>query len=655
MRSHFVCWERQGVFDVLNTEADEIDPAVFMAVHTDRPMTRYERHLGRRDETVRSWPISADEFLDEFLAPGPGHVQAVILGGAGSGKSHFIKWLEFNLPSQGKYRVLTIPKMSVGLRDVIGRIIGVLPEDQRAEYREHLDRSGFEVATREFQKHRLVAEVALAIRSMRPDTPQAEFLVQGLPLLFEDPDYKATLIAKPTSVLDDLVDHIVSTPTYQRRTERRQFERADLPLQGVNLTALSDSTRTFMRQLLTHDRLVEPALRIINRGVDAAIGNVLNFPDDRLLGLMRDVRRHLRSAGEALVLLVEDFAVMQGVDYALLQALTERASDSDEGLCELRWAMAMTTGYYEVLPDTFKDRMDLVVGMDLRSLGRRERVDGAAGLTSNQIVEFAARYLRASRLPAGDLRSWYEDSRDEAPVPPSRCAGCEYRPECFEAFGDIDGTGLYPFNPNAVLNILERVDPSSSTTFNPRTLIRDVLRPWLGDRVIEFDRGSFPSQGFLESLGGSTLGSADRTRLPDLTTGQLAVLEFWGTPGEITKVEPGVYEAFNQLVPKLGPDRADSSAEARQGPRPGPVAVNRRSRSGLEGTRSLGPRGDGHARSSSECPRRRVRRDRGVHRLGRTRRAARLRRWHDSPVSLSPKEHHPAAAGDSCARNTHRT
>src|SRR5690348_10214616 len=101
MRSHYVCWERADVFDILNTEADEIDPAVFMAVHSDRPMTRYERHLGRRDESPRGWPMSAEEFLGEFMADGPSHVQAVILGGAGSGKSHFIKWLEFNLPRDG--------------------------------------------------------------------------------------------------------------------------------------------------------------------------------------------------------------------------------------------------------------------------------------------------------------------------------------------------------------------------------------------------------------------------------------------------------------------------------------------------------------------------------------------------------------------------
>jgi hypothetical protein len=552
MRSHYVCWDRSDVFEVLNTEADKISPAVFLAVHTDRPMTRYERHLGRRDEAARSWPILAKDYLAEFLADGPNHIQSVILGGAGSGKSHFIKWLEFNIPAGGRFKVLSIPKMSVGLRDVIGMIIDVLPEDQRVDYREHLNRSGFEVASRDLQKHTLLAYIALAIRSLHPDTPQSEFLIRGLPLLFEDPDYKSSLIGRERSVLDDLVDHLVATPRYERRTDRRQFERRDLPLQGIDLLSLSEQTRTFMRQLMARDSLVEPALRIVNLGTDKAIGNLLEFPDDRLLGLMRDVRRHLGSRGEALVLLVEDFAVMQGVDYALLQALTERATGEEDGLCEIRWAMAMTDGYYEVLPDTFKDRMDLVVGMDLQTLGEAEPTPGEVGMTPDGIVEFAARYLRATRLSRRELEQWYRESRDEDAVPPTKCRTCPLSAECLPAFGESDdGTGLYPFSRNAIANILKRADPSAATRFNPRALIRDVLRPWLGDRVMDFDKGWFPSQSLLESLGGSTLGSADRTLHPDLTPRHLAVLEFWGTPGQLTVLSPTVYEAFGLTPPRL--------------------------------------------------------------------------------------------------------
>jgi hypothetical protein len=99
-----------------------------------------------------------------------------------------------------------------------------------------------------------------------------------------------------------------------------------------------------------------------------------------------------------------------------------------------------------------------------------------------------------------------------------------------EILHTLNGSGLaLPRTVAAILEVYQQPDGSLA--------VPEALRPWLGDKVIEFDRGSFPSQGFLESLGGSTLGSADRTRLPDLTTGQLAVLEFWGTPGEITKVE----------------------------------------------------------------------------------------------------------------------
>ena len=64
------------------------------------------------------------------------------------------------------------------------------------------------------------------------------------------------------------------------------------------------------------------ALRIINRNLAKATSRTLSFSGDRVEELMGRLRTHLKKQGRELVLLVEEFARLQGIDRALLQAIT---------------------------------------------------------------------------------------------------------------------------------------------------------------------------------------------------------------------------------------------------------------------------------------------------------------------------------------------
>ena len=153
------------------------------------------------------------------------------------------------------------------------------------------------------------------------------------------------------------------------------------------------------------------AVDMINRNLNRAIGQVLNFTGDRLIRLLQDVRLHLREQGQELVLLIEDLARLQGLDLSLLEALIEEGNQ-ENGLCELRWAAAVTTGYYTRLPNTVHTRMSYVFRMDFPTDGE----DGSIGV--DDIVGFAAKYLNASRVTDEDLVAWAdlpEDQRENAP------------------------------------------------------------------------------------------------------------------------------------------------------------------------------------------------------------------------------------------------
>jgi hypothetical protein len=547
---HFVCWQRDRTYVVLNPDAEHIDDDVFYATHTDLPLSLLEASPDVRPGLPpRRWTMGFQEFLDQFLSPSRQHVQVVVLGDAGSGKSHFIHWLALHIPEEPGRRVLSIPRSGLSLRGVVERILNELPGEQQVKYREQLDRTGFHNARPEAQRSRLLAELAIAIEADEPHDELEEILLAGLPHLFRDPNY-ADYLRISGGVVDDLVAHISETHGYERRDQRRSFDVNDLPLEAVNIGQLADRTRRFMAELRGNPEFVEPAIGVINRNLDRAIGQVLNFTGDQLVDLMRDMRRALRQADRTLVLLIEDFARLQGIDYPLLQALIESAAASDD-LCEIRWAMAMTTGYYGRTVDTVRTRMDFVIDMDLPTRGE------AAVFDEETVVAFAARYLNAVRLDASELGEWRAASRDSADVvdPPSRCTGCVFRPRCHQAFGDVNGVGLYPFNRRALIEMSRRVDPSFDERFNPRMVIKGVLAEVLGNRLHEFDSHAFPSERFLESMRGTSLQPVTIERLqrasPEHAQRQVAVLELWGTPGQITAVEPGIYDAFGMPAPGL--------------------------------------------------------------------------------------------------------
>jgi hypothetical protein len=556
--TRYACWPADRVSAVMNPDAEHIADEVFLAVHSDHDLLMVDpgsRGGGERQWSARHrWNITPDEFVRDFLAHERRQSHAAVLGDAGSGKSHFIRWLALNIPPRDDLHTLSIPKTGTNLRGVLERIIAVLPPQRALEYREALNAAGYSSASKEQRRERLLSEIALSIGALQvlPGSPNAEaeeWLIGGLPTLFNDPHYRARM-SQPDGIIEQLVEHISEPPRgYERREERRAFHLDDLPLSGLAMKDLSLEARDFLADLLANQELAPLAVQVINRSLNAAISGVLNFRGDRLLELMLDVRRYLRSEGKALVLLIEDFARLQGVDTALLQALIEAPGDGPGGLCDLRWAMAVTRGYYEQLPDTVKSRMDFLIDMDLP----------LNALGPDSIATFAMRYLNTVRLRKDELRTWYEsgmESGSRGPIP-NRCDTCPYREECHASFGAVDGVGLYPFNHAALNTMAERKDPAIQERFNPRRFIKAVLAEVVGVHRQELVDGEFPDDRLFNSMGRSQLSPILEEQLkranPIDFERKRTVLELWGTPGRLEALPEGLFTAFALQPPILMP------------------------------------------------------------------------------------------------------
>ncbi len=548
----FLCWDTGRVRQVLNTDAEYASRHIFLAVHSEFPLRatnpRPEEGTGRGET---NWTMRPQGFLEAFLSQDVPHMQVAVLGDSGSGKSHFISWMKYNLPASADRHTIAIPRTGVSLRGVLELIIDALPETERQPYRDQLNRAGSQHSSPQDLEERLLSEVALAIQSDQvrgnsdPDLENA--LIEILPSLFHDPTLRRHL-SQSGGVVEQLATQVLSeSQDYLPAEERREFSSADLPLSGVQTADMSAEARNTCDVLRSSREGQDLAVDIINRNLNRAIAQVLNFSGDRLIRLLQDVRRHLRTQGKELVLLIEDLARLQGLDYTLLEALVE-VGNEDNGLCSLRWGAAVTSGYYTRLPNTVQTRMNYVFQVD-------HQIEGEDGsIRTDVIVAFAAKYLNALRADRADLVAWADLPEDQRGSAPNPCEPCPHQSVCHAAFGADDGVGLYPFNSNSLLNMLRRLDDNHDRRFNPRVLVKDVMAEVLGTYGEDLKDGRFPSQLLLNQMRGAQLPPVVqdwlRDKHPQQADRQLAILELWGNGGSLpADLAEDLYTAFGTTKP----------------------------------------------------------------------------------------------------------
>ena len=549
---NYVCWDTGRVRQVMNTSAEHASRPVFLAVHSEYPLM-VSSPGGGVAEGGGGWTISPQDFLQAFLSKDNPHMQVAVRGGSGSGKSHFISWMKYSLPESEDRYTIAIPRTGVSLRGVLELIIDALPEAVRQPYLDDLDHSGSQHSSPQDLEERLISEIALAIRG---DDVKGEAnqdlegaLIQLLPDIFNDPVLRRQF-RRSGGVIEGLAHQVLSASReYLPAEDRRDFTADDLPLSASLSAEMSSDARNTCHFLSSNLESQDLAVGIINRNLNRAIGQVLNFTGDRLIGLLQELRRHLREQRKELVLLVEDLARLQGLDLSLLEALIEEGNEAN-GLCELRWAAAVTTGYYARLPNTVHTRMNFVLEMDIPT-------EGAGGsMGASDVVAFAAKYLNASRATNEALVDWAGQPEGERNNAPNACELCVHRIVCHAAFGEIEGVGLYPFNGDSLINMLQRLDGRFDQRFNPRILVKNVLAEVLGSYGEDLRGRQFPSLLLLDQMQGRKLPPILQDQLQQQNPGQadrqLAILELWGDGGtQPTDLAEELYAAFGTTKPRL--------------------------------------------------------------------------------------------------------
>lgn len=525
------CWQQAEFLRILKPDAEEIDDRVFRAVHCPTELQVSDSASGAL------MARSPEELVKTFLDPNRNYVQMAVIGQSGTGKSHLIQWLRLHIPQDPATVMLTIPRTGTSLRGIIERIINQLPAEERGPYQERLRSAGNHAMTQAAKVTRFLDALAHAIEHGNTSTdPDDVDLASVLPSIFHDPNLRAEFFTKPGETTDLIVRHIFSDPSSRDYDEqKREFSKGDLPLDGQSYLRAAQMTRDAIDYIKLENGMEQRAIDMMNAHRNVAIAQTLNFSADHLIELMNTLRRHLARQGKRLILLIEDFARVQGIDTALLQALITPPSQGDERLCELRWAMAVTTGPYKLIEATVRTRATIVVDMDRSAPSSLERL--------------TAGYLNALRLGMAKLE---QVPATEAPA--SHCGTCPYRQSCHAAFGAVDDIGLFPFTHTAI-NTMARRTGSVHTDgkFNARHYMQSVLEGVLKHHYTDLAQGEFPSSELVRRIGGSgvlTPAQKQTIQQRDSVSAErrIALLELWNGKAEIVNLDAGIHAAFGVSV-----------------------------------------------------------------------------------------------------------
>lgn len=534
----YICWNPDELSQIIHTEAESIQPEVFFAVHTDSKIK-----VSTHGAAVKN--IYYQDFLNNFLDERNGNnVQAVIEGESGSGKSHLVQWMRLNIPKHDKRIILTIPKTQTNLFSILKKLMSYLPNEDQVRYEEKLHRTESGLKN---DKERISEFLSSLARTIEKDIPQGikieeeKYLIPLIPKLFDDPYFRDSYF-NSHEIVNNIISLIFSNSQINRNSDHRQeFKQKHIPRNPKEATKASQSTQDVL-VAIQDEELLKISLEIINRNLDKAITRTLSFSPNDLIELMSDIRSTLYKKNQELILLIEDFAQLQGIDTALLQVLTVEGSGE---LCKLKWAMAVTTGYFEKLEDTVRTRITFKVNMD------------SPKDSDQYILQLGSRYLNAIRLGNEKITKWYESSETNII---NNCDQCNYKEICHKSFGTVDNIGLYPFNEISLLQMTKKADIQKNTIFRPRIFINKVLKRNLQNDMVQLlKEGYYPPRNLLEDFSSKHLSLEEVAKSKNLDLvnhdRRYALLELWSNSTSIINLEEGIHNAFSLPILKDIPNK----------------------------------------------------------------------------------------------------
>jgi hypothetical protein len=493
-RNH-VCWDPARVAQVMaDGVAERIDSSDRAATHFPLPMRRVRMRVAKDGQWTQEEgeAATAEQVLDEFLNNPSGSLAAAILGDAGTGKTHLLKWVHAHLPQRDDTKVIVIPRKDVGLPGVVALLVEGLPGKHFEDIRGNLAQAGAHM-TPALAKELVATTLAAYVRQGQDPIGQSDeerdrvqsYLRPRLPDLLLDRAF-INYLTDSHGPFAAIGDHLMRWAGGLAKENPMSFDAALLcrPVRGLQRNAEEIAV-----QLRDGRELAPLAAQLCNHELRRAIqGQIAQGVMSNLGQLLEDVRKAYAALGKKIILLFEDLARAQFIDEELVLACVGDQRPDGPKLAPMRTLFACTTGMFRQLRDTVIQRIrGPVVTLD----------EGDSTRDRNVPRGVAARYLNAVRTPESAVQGWFNTPVQQREPLASACGQCQHREPCHRAFGEHEGVGLYPFNATA----LDRLTSArGGERFVARQFVTRVLYENLTSATKAIPARQHPATDFLRNV-----------------------------------------------------------------------------------------------------------------------------------------------------------
>lgn len=511
-----ICWFPERISHVINPDAIKVDSVDFLATHTPIKNLHYLKKpmaIKAPDEESLLEELKRCETEDE-------HAFVLVRGAPGTGKSHLIRWLYTRYDSERHphEKVFLIERSNLSLRNALLQIIDLFDPSLFVREREQLRRATITLSNEAFA-NALVNGFQSAVDAVkRGDTLVAlgdlpgMGIVESSPLLLLDQHVRATLM-RPNAPIDRLARQLRGEET-SRGNEMAQFQESDFKfsvkvLEQIKNGGYEDASK--LAEALYYDLdMREQMATYLNRLLNYAVGSTLRLTVDDLKRVFTEIRLAMRNQAEpqSLILFIEDIAVFTGVDAGLVEVLIDDHRGRNK-LARMTSVVGVTDYYYNThIPDNIRDRVTHLLTFD------EQQMD------SDFLLDLAARYLNAIRVPRNQLQTWAQSPGNTPP--PNACLSCPFIDQCHPAFGaeslEVGDVGLYPFNARALQHLYEQRVAHDENARTPRHFLRDVVKSVMQNHASGIGNGQFPPKAEV------MLDDVYREDVPTLKVNQRALL-----------------------------------------------------------------------------------------------------------------------------------
>lgn len=582
--SHFWPPKDEDHLNCFITEAETAAEQVFLAVHQPMRLTRSYFNVSGVEQAQ-----TEEDVLNALLAPDPpsGTLIIPIVGDSGVGKSHMIRWLDARLKIRADHKsrhIVRIPKSS-SLRGVLQLILRELPGEKyeelgrklnsaktppdrlkatyilQAELITSLIMAGKEAAERITQnrgdvKDQMRAAHCRALAGFLQDQEVSGFFTsqEG-----EDPGGWGVLTRIADRCLHGSRRGDEGLTSYEFVLEDFAF------VSEVDRLSVAAPVRPYLSNLRGTPAEVALAVFFLNEVLESARSSLIDLGGVSLSDLFVEIREALLQDGLELVLLVEDFAVLAGIQGPLLDAMIKEGwRDGKKTLCTMRTALAVTEG--KLPEETVRTRC-------MQGYWTISSTPFAPGEEEDALTTFQnliGGYLNAARWGVRGLDRMFRARGDhENPTAWVECFYESHQGDLDEearkqllAFGRSPRGGypLFPFNPAAIRQLARRYlydRPTRTYRFDPRMLINRLLnttvrsdrKAWMNGEFPRPDFGNFGRDDLNQNVSIPMRGSLG----PQQIIRAAPLLYFWGddpqSPAEAARVPGEIHDAFR--IPRI--------------------------------------------------------------------------------------------------------